>query len=156
VVGLAGLLAACGGSSPTTPSTPMAPVSITGTWIGSASDSSSSLAPGSMMGQAGLGSMTWQLMQTGSDVTGTLGFSSMHGRMPGTLTGTMTNGQLTFTFDMPMDEDDMPGMMSSLCSAHVTGTMQYDPATMTMTGTYGGSNTCSGPFSNGQLSLAHQ
>jgi hypothetical protein len=153
-VALAGVLAACGGS-PAAPST-STPVSVSGTWVGSGSDSSASLGAGSMMGQAGLGAMTWQLTQSGSTVTGSLGFSSMQGRMPGTLSGTMADGQLSFTFDMPMDEDDMHGMMSSVCAAHVAGTVHIDTATMTMTGTYDGSNTCFGAFTNGQVSLTHQ
>jgi len=155
-VAVAGVLASCGGS-PAAPSASMTPMSVTGTWVGSGSDSSVSLGAGSMMGQAGLGTMTWQLTQNGSDVTGSLGFSSMHGRMPGTLTGIMSDGQLSFAFDMPMDEDDMHGgMMSSVCAAHVTGTVHVDLTTMTMTGTYDGSNTCFGAFTNGHVSLTHR
>lgn len=156
VIALATFLTACGGGTSTAPSASMAPVSIAGTWIGSGSDSSSSLGPGSMMGQAGPGAMTWHLTQNGPDITGSLGVTSMHGQMPGTFTGTFSNGQLTFTFDMPMDGGDMHGMMPAVCAVHVTGAVQFDPATMTMTGTYGGSNTCFGAFTNGHLSLTRQ
>jgi len=147
---LAGLAAACG-RSPTSPSTPATPVSVSGTWVGNASDSSSSLGPGSMMGQAGVGTMTWQLTQTGSTVKGSLNFSGMPGRMPGSLSGTMDDDDMEFTVDMPMSS-----MMSSGCAAHATGTAHFDGTTMMFTGTYTGSNTCYGAFTDGQFTMAQR
>lgn len=154
---LAGLLAlvsvGCGGSSPTSPSMmsnssgpTMSQGSVGGTWSGTASDSSSVLGAGAMMGQAGMGAPTWQLSQTGTTVTGTMSFGGMQGHMPGTLTGTMSGNDMTFTIDMPNTS-----MMTSGCTARATGTAHLDPATMTLTCAYAGTNSCSGPFGNGQM-----
>ena len=46
------------------------------------SDSSVSMGAGSVMGQTGMGTMTWPLTQAGSTVTGSMSFSGMQGRMP--------------------------------------------------------------------------
>ena len=70
VVLLASFAAACGSSSPMAPSGPAVPMSVTGTWAGTASDSSSSMGADGLMGQPGMGTMTWSLEQTGSTVTG--------------------------------------------------------------------------------------
>ena len=142
---------ACG-SSPTTPSTSATPMSVTGTWVGSGLDSSSTLGAGSMMGQTGAGTMTWQLTQTGSTVTGSLGFSGMPAGMPGSFTGTMDQDDMVFTFDTP----PMGAMMSSGCAAHVTGTVHLDEQTMTMTGTYDGTNSCYGAFADGLMTMTHR
>jgi hypothetical protein len=104
------------------------------------------------MGQPGMGTMTWQLTQTGSSVTGSMGFSGMPGSMMrGTMSGTISGNTLTFSMDMPSGS-----MMSGTCSAHAVGTMQLNGTSMTMTGTYSGTNSCAGPFSNGQMVMTHQ
>ena len=148
VVLLTGFSMACANSSPTSPSGPSGSASMTGTWAGNASDSSSSMGAGSMMGQAGMGTMTWPLTQSGSAVTGAMTFAGMPGRMPGTFSGTMSGDDMSFTMDMPNNS-----MMSSGCSAHATGTARVDGSRMTMTGTYSGSNSCTGPFANGQMTM---
>lgn len=149
----------CGGSSPVSPSmmatgttTTMASSSnISGTWSGTASDSSTTLGPGAMMGQSGMGTPTWQLSQSGTMVTGTMAFGGMQGRMPGTMTGTMSGNDMTFTIDMPSNS-----MMTAGCTARATGTARFDPATMTLTCTYAGTNSCSGPFGNGQMAMSRR
>jgi hypothetical protein len=143
-----GFAAACGGNSPAAPS---APVSVSGTWSGTASDSSSSMGAGSMMGQVGAGTMTWQLAQSGSTVTGSMSFSGMSGQMPGSFSGTMSGQDMTFTMNLPAGS-----MMSAGCSAQATGTAHLNGTTMTMTGTYSGSNSCNGAFSNGQMTMTHR
>jgi len=106
-----------------------------------------------MMGQADMGTMTWQLTQNGSAVTGPMSFSGsgMHGRMPGAFTGTMSGDVMTFTMDMPSGS-----MMSAGCSARATGTAHLDPSRMTMTATYGGSHSCTGAFANGQMTMSRR
>lgn len=118
VVLLTWFVAACGGSSPTSPSDSIASASMAGTWAGTGSDSSGSMGAGSMMGQTDMRTMTWQLTQNGSTVTGPMSFSGsdLQGRMPGSFLGTLSGDDMTFTMDMPSS-----GMMSSGCSSRATG-----------------------------------
>ena len=109
------------------------------------------MGPGSVMGQTGMGTMTWPLTQVGSTVTGSMGFSGMQGRMPGAFSGIMTGDEMAFTMDMPGGS-----MMSSGCSSRATGTAHVNRSTMTMTGTYAGSNSCTGTFNNGQMTMTRQ
>jgi hypothetical protein len=145
--------AACGGNSPTAPSGSMASASVAGTWAGIGTDSSSSIGAGSMMGQTDMGTMTWQLTQNGSTVTGPMSFSGsgMQVRMAGSFLGTMSDDDMTFTMDMPTGS-----MMSPGCSSRATGTAHVNRTTMTMTGTYSGSNSCSGTFANGQMTMTRR
>jgi hypothetical protein len=147
---LASFAAACGGNTSMSPSAATAPMSVAGSWAGIGSDSSSSMGAGSMMGQADMGTMTWQLAQNGSAVTGSMSFSGsgMQGRMPGSFQGTMSGDDMTFTMDMATGS-----MMSSGCSSRATGTAHVTGTTMTMTGTYTGSNSCSGAFTSGQMTM---
>ena len=64
VVFLASFAAACGGNSSMSPSAPTVPMSVTGAWAGIGSASGSAMGPGAMMGQADMGTMTWQLTQS--------------------------------------------------------------------------------------------
>ncbi len=141
---------ACGGSSPTGPSGSMGSASMAGTWAGTGVDSSTSLGAGSMMGQADMGTMTWQLTQNGSAVSGPINFSGsgMPGRMPGSFRGAMSGDDMTFTIEMPASS-----MMSAGCSSRATGTAHLNRATMTMTATYSGSNSCYGAFSGGETTM---
>ncbi len=150
VVVLVSFAVACGGSASTSPSGPTASTSMAGVWTGIASDSSSSIGAGSMMGQAGMGTMTWQLTENGSIETGPMSFSGsgMQGRMPGTFVGTMSGDDMTFAMDMPTSS-----MMSTGCSSRATGTAHVNRTTMTMTGTYSGSNSCSGAYTGGQMTM---
>jgi hypothetical protein len=131
----------------------MASASMAGTWAGTGSDSSSAMGAGGMMGQSDMGTMTWQLTQNGSTVTGPMSFSGsgMQGRMPGSFMGTMSGDDMAFTMDMPTSS-----MMSSGCSSRATGTAHVDRTTMTMTGTYSGSNSCSGAFAAGQMTMTRR
>ena len=146
---------ACGDQSPVSPSAPSSatptPISATGTWSGTAADSSSTSATAGMMGQAGMGAMSWQLTQTGSMVTGTMSFAGMQGHMPGAFSGTIAGDQLAFTMTLPMRS-----MMSPECSANASGLAHINWSTMTMTGTYQGMHSCTGPFVNGQMTMTHR
>ena len=147
---LASFAAACGGNTATSPPAPTASASLAGAWTGIASDSSSSMGVGSMMGQADMGTMTWQLTENGSTETGPMSFSGsgMQGRTPGTFLGTMSGDDMTFAMDMPSNS-----MMSTGCSSRATGTAHVNRTTMTMTGTYSGSNSCSGTYTSGQMTM---
>ena len=147
---LALFAAACGGNASMSPSGPTASTSMAGAWTGIASDSSSSMGAGSMMGQADMGTMTWQLSENGSIETGSMAFSGsgMQGRTPGTFLGTMSGDDMTFAMDMPTNS-----MMSTGCSSRATGTAHVNRTTMTMTGTYSGSNSCSGAYTGGQMTM---
>jgi len=147
-VALAAFTAACGSNSPTGPSG-MTSASMAGTWAGSSSDSSNSMGTGSMMGQAGLGAMTWQLTQSGSTVTGSMSFSGMQGGRAGSFSGTMSGEVMTLVMDLPSGS-----MMSSGCSARATGTAHVTGTTMT--GSYTGSNSCTGAFTNGQMTMTRR
>ena len=103
------------------------------------------------MGQTGMGTMTWPLTQSGSAVTGSMSFAGMAGRMPGAFTGTMSGDDMTFTMDLPNNS-----MMSSGCTARATGSAHVDGTRMTMTGTYSGTNSCTGSFVNGQMTMTRR
>ena len=150
---LASFASACGGSATTSPSASTASASMAGAWVGIASDSSSSIGAGSMMGQADMGTMTWQLTENGSIETGPMTFSGsgMQGRTPGTLVGTMSGDDMSFAMDMPSSS-----MMSTGCSSRATGTAHVNRTTMTMTGTYSGSNSCSGAYTSGQMTMTRR
>jgi len=142
-------LTGCSSSGDTgTPSPEPPPQSLVGTWTGTASDSSTQNDPGRMMGQSDMGAMTWVIEQTGSRVSATVRFSGTKaGDVPGTVSGTVDADDVSFSLDMPA------GSMPGVCLATATGTLRVDRPTMTMSGTYAGSNTCVGPFDNGRMSL---
>lgn len=148
------LAAACAGSS--NPATAPSSASATGTWSGTLADSTTpGLGTGGMMGQAGMGTMTLRLVQDGSNVTGTMAFAGTgNGMMQGTMTGTMSDEDMTFTMNMPASS--MGSMMAGGCSAQATGTAHMNGAAMTMTGNYSGTNSCSGAFNNGQISISRR
>lgn len=136
----------CGGSSPTSPT---ASATMSGSWVGSTSDSS-----GSMMG-AGLSSSmaanaTWAITQTANNISGTMQFAGYQGGMA-RLSGTVNRHTGTFTMTMPIGS-----MMMATCSATASGTFDMDDSMMQLHGTYNGSNTCSGPFTDGQLSFTRR
>ena len=133
---------ACGASSPASPSVS----TMTGTWVGTSADSS-----GSMMGAGLSGTMmagtSWTITQTGETFTGTMQFAGYQG---GTMTvaGTMTGRTGTFTMTMPSGT-----MMMGACTATATGTFEMDDMMTTLHATYAGTNTCTGRFTDGQMSM---
>lgn len=138
---------ACTGStssSPTSPSTP----TMSGSWVGSASDSS-----GSMMGAglttAMMNTTQWMLTQNGSAFSGTMQFAGYMG-MGTTMTvrGTMTGHSGTFTMTMPSGS-----MMMAGCTAAASGTFDMDDMATQMHAAYAGTNSCTGSFNNGQMSM---
>jgi hypothetical protein len=138
-----GLIAtACSKGSGDTPSTPTPPnTTVSGTWSGTATDSS------------GDGSMTWALSQSGTSFTGNLTMadraSGVTGR--GSVTGTISGSSLQFSISVPSGGFDEP---SAACSASVTGTAVASASSIS--GTYSGSNSCSGGIASGQINLNKQ
>ena len=137
---------ACSGSGMSSPISPSATTTMSGAWLGNASDSS-----GSMMG-AGLTSAmmrntTWTLTQTGNMFSGTMHFAGYVGG-PATVSGTMNGRSGTFTMTMPSGS-----MMMGTCTATASGTLDMDDVMAQLHGTYSGLNSCTGPFDQGAVSM---
>ena len=146
-------LAACGAQSPATrnpvgpsPSNPSA--SLSGTWIGSVSDSSGSMM-GAGLSAAMMAQMTWQITQTGNTFTGIMQFPGYSGHGTMTVSGTIDGATATFTITMPSG-----AMMMASCTATASGTFDVNEFMTQMHGTYTGSNTCTGPFNDGHMNLS--
>jgi len=140
--------AACGGGgssstqpSPTPAPAPSAPVNVLGAWAGTASDSS------------GPGQMTWQVTQSDTAVSGTVTMTdtSTGASGRGSLSGTMSGSALRFTISIAAGGFDFP---YAACSASVTG--DATASTSSISGSYSGTNSCSGAVSSGQISLSKQ
>ena len=135
-----GAQTACG--SPTEPSaTPPAVLEITGTWNGPASDSS------------GPGTMTWRVTQAGSSFAGdlTLEDTATGVRGSGTISGSVTGGSVRFSIDVPAGGFGAPFV---LCAAEVAGEAQL--TSTSLTGTYAGTNSCTGTIESGEMTLTRQ
>jgi hypothetical protein len=128
-------------------------MSFGGMWSGSMSESGGTMmgsrtmggVMGGMMGGTTPGQMEWQLMQNGSDMTGYMDMAAFRGTGRMTMTGRTSGQTLTFTMTIPSG-----GMPDAGCGATAMGTAQMSGTAMT--GSYSGTNTCSGPF-NGQVNL---
>lgn len=142
---------ACGGNSmmpsamSSMPAGSTSGTAISGTWGGSMSDSSGTMM-GAGMSASMMGNMSWQITQTGNEFTGTMQFPGHGGS--GMVTGTINGRTATFTMTMPTGS-----MMTATCTATGTGTFDMDNFMTQMHGTYSGSNTCTGAFHNGQMSM---
>ena len=148
---LAVFVAGCGGSgSSMGPTGPGSMANYAGTWGGSMSESGgATMGSGTMGGlMRGMmaGQMTWQMTQTEANVTGHMEMSPFRGTGRMAISGTISGQTLTFTMNIPAG-----GMPELGCAATGNGIAHMNGNTMT--GTYSGSNTCSGPFSNGQFTL---
>lgn len=149
---LAVTASACGGNSssgmmggsptPTAPTSPTSSPTMTGTWLGTASDST-----GSMMGAGMMGTPTWTITQTGNSFSGTM---QLPGHMGGqmTVSGTISGNTCTYTMTMPAGS-----MMSGQCTATASGACDVDSMMTQFHGTYTGMNSCTGPFNQGNMSM---
>jgi hypothetical protein len=95
----------------------------------------------------------WTVTQNGGAFTGTMQFPGYMGMAGTTMTvnGTMTGHSGTFTMTMPSGS-----MMMAGCTATASGTFDMDDMMTQFHGTYAGTNSCSGMFNNGQLSMTHR
>lgn len=161
---VAAWLAACAGTSssptPVAP-TPVAPVppppapvipaagnSLTGTWTGAGSDSFSPEL------------VTLVLTQSDAMISGTAEINavtpgdgtcgSCHKVKRGTLTGTVAGGTVTMAIKFPAGGD----VPAPICDAEFNATAAL--LDRRITGTYTGSDTCEGIYSNGVIDLARQ
>lgn len=137
---------ACSHSS--TMSSPSSMATMTGNWVGAASDSSGSMM-GSGVSGAISGATTWQLTQNGSAFSGTMRLAGWGSAMM--VSGTMNGKSGTFTMTMPMES-----MMTSRCMSTAVGTFDMDDTMTQMHGTYAGTNSCGGAFDRGQMSMVRQ
>jgi len=134
------LAAACGGSSPSGPSGPQPVPDLTGTWTGSASDSS------------GPGTMTWVLSKTATGASGQATTRSPLGSvvLTGTVSLELSGASAAWRMDIPAG-----GVAGApTCTVTVTGT-----ATVTATAIsarYSGAGSCTDPFSDGTIALSKQ
>ena len=134
--------AACGsGTSPTTIGTSSA-INLTGTWIGSASDSHREAQ------------LTLKLTQQGTNVTGSV-TATTRTSIPlytgGTLTGSVSGSTFTFAISIPTGSvADAP-----TCSVALSGSTT-DLTAAGMTGTYTGTDSCFGDLVGGRFTVAKQ
>ena len=117
-------------------------LNLTGTWVGTAGDSSGQLL------------MTWQLTQSVNTVTGTVTATTTVGAplyAGGSLTGTASPSALSFTITIPR------GGIAPLpdCSATFSGTVP-DITSTGMTGTYSGTDSCGNTYVSGRFTLIKQ
>ncbi len=139
---LAGLgVCACGG----TPVSPVQPTvvdtTLTGAWNGPASDSS------------GPGHLTWLVTQDGDAFSGTLAMvDGVTGiEAVGTVSGTVTGTRVSFSMRLPSGAFTRP---LQLCATSVDG--EGTRAGATLTGSYSGTNTCTGRIDAGRITMSRQ
>ena len=131
------LSGACGGASSSTPAAPSASsVNVAGSWRGTATDSS------------GEGSLTLQVTQSGTDLSGAVTMSVITVTGRGTVTGTVSGSTIRLTITIPAGGFDAP---FSGCTATVSGDGQASASAINAS--YTGTNSCSGPVTKGQLTL---
>jgi hypothetical protein len=134
-----------GGSTPSSPSPtpPQSPTgaNLAGTWSGPASDSS------------GPGAMSWQLTQTDTSFSGTATVTDTATGISarGSVSGTTSGSSIHFSVNISAGGFDNP---FASCTASISGDGQVSGSTVT--GSYSGSNSCSGAISSGQLTLTRQ
>ena len=154
VLVLASVLAGCAGGGNSNGATDAgSQTGYAGTWMGSMTESGGSMMGSGIMGgmMSGMmsGQMTWQMTQNGTNVTGKMEMTAFKGTGQMMISGAIVGQTMTFTMNIPAG-----GMPESGCGATGNGTAQMNGNTMT--GTYSGSNTCSGAFSNGQFTLSRK
>lgn len=119
--------------------------SMSGTWVGTASDSSGTMM-GSGMTASMMSNMTWQITQTGNTFTGTMQFPGYTGGMM-TVSGAINGSTVTFTMTLSSG-----GMMAN-CTAVANGALDLNALMTQIHGSYSGSNSCTGMFAGGQMSM---
>ena len=128
-----------GGSSP--PTTPSSGGGLTGTWVGTASDSS------------GPGQMTWQITESGGSFNGPVTMTDAATKLTGrgNVAGTVSGASIRFSIAVPAGGFDAP---YTGCTADATGEGQVNGSAIS--GTFQGSSSCGGTITSGQLTLNKQ
>jgi hypothetical protein len=92
----------------------------------------------------------WTIIQSGGSFLGSMKFPGYTGMMgtPMTVTGTMSGHSGTFTMAMPSGS-----MMMAGCTATASGAFDMDDMMTQMHGTYSGTNSCTGTFDQGQMTM---
>lgn len=122
-------------------SSPSAVLNLTGTWSGTATDSS---------GQVQL---IWEVTHTGANLTGPVRAVSNVGLQlyRGSVAGTVAGNRLTFTVTVETGGiENLPE-----CSLTLSG-QTTDLQAASLAGTYAGTHSCSGAVSGGRLLLIKQ
>jgi len=155
---IAAMEASCGGGMGMPAANPMSsgagepPPTFTGTGMDSNSNTG---APGTGIGTT---VVSWRVTQSGANVSGTVTTqstdapgtcASCHRSRTGTLSGTVTGTTLNWTATFPADPSHDP---TPICSATLTGTIP-DITANSLSGTYSGSDTCEGQYTNGTLAM---
>ena len=142
VISLSVAISRCGGdSSSPPPTTPSPSGGLTGTWVGTASDSS------------GPGQMTWQITESGGSFNGPVTMTDAATKVTGrgNVTGTVSGASIRFSMAVPAGGFDAP---YSGCTADATGEGQVNGNAIS--GTFQGSSSCGGTITSGQLALTRQ
>jgi hypothetical protein len=97
--------------------------------------------------------MTWQIVQTGAELSGTFSMADTETGFgaQGTVTGSVSGSTVKFSLDVPVGGAEGPW---AACSIRVAG--ELTAGDTSMTGMYSGSNSCSGPVTGGQVTLEKQ
>lgn len=96
--------------------------------------------------------MSWQLTQAGASFSGTATVTvdaGLGGR--GAVSGTVSSSSIHFSISIPVGGFDSP---YASCSADVSGDGQT--SSTSITGTFSGSNSCTGAITSGELTLTRQ
>ena len=97
--------------------------------------------------------MSWQITQSGASFSGTVTMTDtatgINGR--GSVSGTLTSSMIRFSIAVPAGGFDSP---FASCSATVSGDGQA--SSVSLTGTYTGSNSCGGSIGSGSFTLKKQ
>jgi hypothetical protein len=131
-----------GDSGPSPPPTAPSPGGgLTGTWVGTASDSS------------GPGQMTWQITESGGSFSGPMTMTDTATKLTGrgNVSGTVSGASIRFSIAVPAGGFDAP---YNGCTADATGEGQVNGNTIS--GTFQGSSSCGGTITGGQLTLTKQ
>jgi hypothetical protein len=95
--------------------------------------------------------MTWHLVQSGTAISGTFTMidatTNIAGR--GSVSGSISGGSIHFSLAVPQGGFDEP---YGSCGADVTG--DATASASSITGTYTGTNSCTGAVASGQFTLA--
>ena len=134
-------------TAPTPTPNGAATVNVTGSWIGSASDSLRQVR------------LTLVLNQTGGNVTGSVTgetLTTLPFYTSGTLTGTVSGSTWRFTIQIPVGSV----VNSPTCSVTINGSTTDVTATgitaTGMSGTYTGTDSCLGDFAGGLFTFVRQ